>query len=105
MMPSVNASPLPFVNRFYNQAMYTRQCLTHQVSLISQSCLSNRMEKSFSPAKASLTKAVPFSNTTIKKSLNYKLTMVQASEILNLRVLPRVFIVSVTPGVELYARP
>lgn len=104
MKPSLNASQLPFVNRLYNQAMYTRQYLNHQVSLISQSCLSDRIEKPFSPAKTGLTKFSPLCQHYYKV-LKLKAYNNQASEIPNLHVLPRVFISTVTPGVKLYVRP
>lgn len=60
--------------------------------------------KIFFTSQTSLQNSALFSNT-VMKSLNYKLTIVWASKILNLHVLPRVFIPTITPGVKLYMNP
>lgn len=106
MKPSLNeTSQLLFANRFYHQAMHTRQSLNHQVSLISQTCLSNRIEKIFLTSQNKFNKIQSALPNAFMKSLNYKPIILQASEILNLHGLPGVFIPTETPAIKLYVRP
>lgn len=60
--------------------------------------------KFISPAKTSLTKCSTLCQHYYEVP-NYKLTIVQASNALNLHVLFRVSIPTVTPGAKLYMRP